>query len=834
MKKHLLTFSLGLLVLQTYANDGLVDRLLKVPLEHPRVYIKAKDIPTIKQRIENPAYAQMRVYLQSSSHPLANAFKYAILKDSVAGRKAINSALSDLLACSDGRLPTSPFHYGACVYDWCYPILSAAEKTSFIREFKRISDIYPPNYPAQIKSILTSFVASHVCEGWLLTGQLPAGLAIWNENDTMYTAAVKLFCRNFLPIYDYFYRSHMHHQGDSYCGRFLHDIYVAWLFNGIGISNVFSKEQQFVPYQLIYNYRPDRKPMKMGDSWDINSRNGEYKRIALLLTGRFYHDPYLTSFVLDNWDVFYQAQPDFATVMFFITMSDNAEQRQVTMLPTVKYFPSPVGMTVYRTGWNFCRDDSVLKDETNEAVVTMHIGEYYFGNHQTKCAGTFQIYYKGALAITSGFYGLTGTSHYYNYAHQTIAHNGLTIQNPNEKQIIYNNTYANDGGQRYIGQTGTPYDLEDLTTNYKIASVSSRECPFISGTCAYAVLCGDITPAYATDKVTAVTRSMVVMRGTSATYPLMFFIFDHIIAKNASFKKTWLLHSLKEPKISGTRMTIVNDQPFYASDGNFSKNAGIYRGKLLVDCLLPTEAQIDKVGGPGKEFWIDSEKKNFYPDSESIQHYGCDTIGATHEAGAWRLEVSPSKAAKEDFFLHAMTVTDKDSLLQAKSTLFDLSTAYGARLLNKAVFFSKSGSLLRTLTVDFGATATDALFCNLLPGTWRVFTADQKKGDYAVTDTGTCLYLEKCTGSYTLSLVEDIFLPEKFNKFSLIGKKVTVSIFDAHGRTIAISEYEPKNASDWTQFWNGRTGDNVRVSRGIYIAKLAVGNAYVKTIKVVK
>lgn len=50
-----------------------------------------------------------------------------------------------------------------------------------------------------------------------------------------------------------------------------------------------------------------------------------------------------------------------------------------------------------------------MRVESRDAVVQMRIGERFFGNHQHKDFGTFQIYYRGPLAISSGVYDLYGS-----------------------------------------------------------------------------------------------------------------------------------------------------------------------------------------------------------------------------------------------------------------------------------------------------------------------------------------------------------------------------------------------------------------------------------------
>lgn len=75
----------------------------------------------------------------------------------------------------------------------------------------------------------------------------------------------------------------------------------------------------------------------------------------------------------------------------------------------------------------------------------MRVGTTYFGNHQHRDAGAFQIYFKfvyvfsyvtrrGGLAISTGVYDSYASSHWKNYYHSTISKNSLLIYAPSEPQ----------------------------------------------------------------------------------------------------------------------------------------------------------------------------------------------------------------------------------------------------------------------------------------------------------------------------------------------------------------------------------------------------------------
>ena len=148
------------------------------------------------------------------------------------------------------------------------------------------------------------------------------------------------------------------------------------------------------------------------------------------------------------------------------------------------------------------------------------------------------------------------------------------------------------------------------------------------------MISGDITDAYS-DKVHKVTRSMVTLAHSDGTYPCSLVVFDRIVSSDASFKKTWLLHSIEEPMVNGSTITITRSEDGYA-------------GKLVSESLLPPAALLSKIGGPGYDFWVESMNTNFYVWKDR----------AEAEPGAWRVEISPGTDDATNTFLNVMTVMD--------------------------------------------------------------------------------------------------------------------------------------------------------------------------------
>jgi len=693
-----------------------------VPEGHPRVYVRAADVPRLKQKVVLPEYqsAWEQVCAAAEKQPACAAFVYLVTGDQSRGRQAIAQALAALKTSDDARVLNVPLHQGAMVYDWCYDLLSPGEKQAFIGEFERIAGGHDPGYPGSLQGMA---VVGHTTEGWVLTGQLPAGVAIYDESPTMYDAAARLFFEKFVPVRNFYFPSHWHHQGDSYVSRIEHDLAASWLFRQMRLGDVVSREQQFVPYFIVYGLRPDGQQLRRGDTYDEPGKGGA-KRLIFTLAGAYYQDPYLLT--LADSDLFWELPP-FERIFELLFREPEAEKRPIAELPLTKYFPDPGGEMIARTGWEMGKDSPA-------AVVQMRIGGYFFGNHQRRDFGTFQVYYRGGLAIASGAYqggpdNMYGSDHWHDYHHQTISLNGLLIFDPNEPMARIRR--VNDGGQRVPNEgRDHPIDLETLLAKgYRMGEVTAHAFGPDRFSPEYSYIAGDITQAY-TEKVRLVTRSMVTLNLRDRTYPAALIVFDRVVSSNPAFKKTWLLHTIEEPMIEGRTTTVVRTR-----DG--------YRGKLVAETLLPEQAGITKIGGPGKEFWVESVQRNF-PTTKK----------PPAELGAWRVEVLPSALAESDLFLHVMTVMDADTTRGPTVTMVEGTNVVGVHLLDRAVFFARRNLLLRQADFELtGEGEQRVLVCDLAPGLWSVEKDGQPMLVSARPDSdGNCLSFSGEAGRYVLSL----------------------------------------------------------------------------------
>lgn len=258
----------------------------------------------------------------------------------------------------------------------------------------------------------------------------------------------------------------------------------------------------------------------------------------------------------------------------------------------------------------------------------------------------FIIYKHGYRALDSGTRPEPGLHLPYYYA-RTIAHNCVTVYMPGEEFPRHWGMPAacedkdlkmpNDGGQN------------DILASNLLAHVEKDD---------YVYIASDATGSYSKDKVYQVVREMVWC------VPDIFVIFDRVSAKKAEYTKSWLYHTAAEPQMNGKLEFAETSQG----------------GKSICRTLFPKNAKIEKIGGPGKQFWCDG--RNWPLPVLTPEDYGYATRGNTPPddwplVGQWRVEVHPGKAAMSDFFMHIIQVGDESLKSLPKTRTFENKETIG-------------------------------------------------------------------------------------------------------------------------------------------------------------
>ena len=678
-----------------------------LPAEHPRLYLRAQHVEDLRRRTEHPRLKRVWEELQALGKKNVqiglevDAVRYLLARDAELGRRTAAAALETLeratfdLTIQDVTRPIGRMMVtGAIVYDWCYPVLTPAQKQAFVAQFVRLAKQLECGYPPRDIGSVTG----HGSEWMLMRDMMSAGIAIHDEYPEMYQIAAGRFFANYVPARDFWYPGHAFHQGSAYAEtRFVSDMYPLWIFARLGVGNVFNPEQRYVPYQWIYMRRPDGQLLRAGDG------QSKPPKLRSLLCASYYGDGY----VLAD----YQRDPgiDSMSKIFELLWSDpDLAPRPVSELPLSRYFGGPYGWMVARTGW-----------DAASVIAEMKVNMYNFTNHQHNDAGAFQIYYKGPLAVDSGVYqgssGAYGSPHHANYYKRSIAHNTLLVYDPAEKFSWGRREMRNDGGQRLPNNWREPRNIEELlnpANGYKTGKVLGHAFGPDARRPEYTYLAGDITEAYG-PKVKHVERAFVFLNLGGGRVPAALVVYDRVTAADPAFKKYWLLHAMEEPELRGDTAVVA------------LKERG-WTGKLVQKVVLPAGAEMQKVGGPGKEYWVFGENFANQPRGRSEDY----------ETGAWRVEVSPAKPAEDDRFLNVMQMMDGDAAPLEVEKL-----PCGVRVGDRVVCFAEG-----TAGVTFTAgRAGKFLAAGLAEGAWQV----RRDGEPVQAAAGTgVLWFEGPAGRY--------------------------------------------------------------------------------------
>ena len=283
-------------------------------------------------------------------------------------------------------------------------------------------------------------------------------------------------------------------------------------------------------------------------------------------------------------------------------------------------------------------------------------------NHKHYDNNHFTIYRNGYRAVDSGTRPEPG-QHLFQYYCRTVAHNCVTIRMPGEVLPKY-------WGELAAGETTQPVP-NDGGQNDPLACILR----YHKETADYVYLASDATRSYNSSKTSNVMREFVYI------FPDLFVVLDRVNATKEEYQKTWLYHTVDEPQIDGLTFTET-------SQG----------GRTICKTLYPSDAVMEKIGGPGKQFWSDG--KNWPLPAELPGNCPPETWPLL---GQWRVEVKPGAARKDDIFLHMIQVGDASLRALPEVTLdetddaLSMSFTYAGK--DYSLSFNKKSAYGCTLTV---------------------------------------------------------------------------------------------------------------------------------------
>lgn len=716
---------------------------------HPRLFLTKADLPRLLADRETPEHAKawktlddwaalyidtrlpentagnysenlhMRIQAKALAYVLNDSDK-ALADETIRLARDYLSTVSFSNGGDVTRQKGAVVTMGAIVYDWCYDRMTNEDKTYFIQRFKELASSMEVGWPP---SNLSS-VASHAGEAEIFRDLLSAGVACYDEEPEIYDLAAGRFFSEQTPARKIYYDAGAHPEGSSYGQyRFQWEAHAAFLFEKMGIHNVYGENMPKVVYKWLYDKRPDGFILRAGDEPTFSAAKYHYYMgsggTGAMIAGSLYGDPYVRGAFLKNY-----ALSNYSSNPFWTVLLDDASvgAKGPEDLPLTYFSSWPLTSMTARTGWQEGIDSPVaMANITMNAINT--------GDHMHRDAGAFQIYYKGALAIDSGEYqgknGGYGIPHDKNYNKRSVAHNVITVYDPDEADTVVGG--INDGGQRYPKAGGGFMRTLDelmapeaiLTEEVAHSSGPNEKAP------EYSYLKGDLTKAY-TDKVAGHQRSFVFLNLDDEACPAAVVVFDKVDVKKADFKKSWMLHSIEEPEVQGNVTTIARTE--YG-----------FNGKLTNQTLLPEASNlvIEKIGGEGKEAWVNGENLPNPP------------VANGSEQGNWRVEVSPKHAAQSDLFLNAMVVSDADGDQPTpEMEALDTGDYVGVAIRDRAVLFAKDAQAGSRDIAIHCEKETAYLVTDVQAGVWKI----SGNGSTAYAEAkDNCLYFRVQPGEYQIS-----------------------------------------------------------------------------------
>lgn len=421
--------------------------------------------------------------------------------------------------------------------------------------------------------------------------------------------------------------------------------------------NLVQDWQRQLVNRYIYGLRGNYTFPAGGDDWNDGAGSSTLAGLALWQSNQF-NDSHAQWF----YNNVIEPSPHISRFSELLYWQPERPSSPVNELPT-SHFARNVGQVIARNHWDY----------PNATLLEFKSSSYWDAFHHHRDQNRFSLYYKAPLLLDSGYYDTYATNHWYHYYSRTIAHNSITVWDPDENFL----GRINDGGQRSVGWH-YPYTLENISPGGLNALDGVSHYEYNDD---YTYVSGNASKAYVSTKLDqdkGFIRDLLFLKNPSWWDHPVVLTFDHVktTTDKAHLNKRYLLHTAQEPiELDG----IAQGPGIHTlSAGTDTLVITNQAGKLFAQTVLPKDANISKIGG------IDNTAGRDYrflvPQQDDANGYvlSGDQVGDPHstrlskpnvhdeDMGTWRIEVMPNQAQQEEFFLHVLSVADNTA--EAPST----------------------------------------------------------------------------------------------------------------------------------------------------------------------
>ncbi len=713
----------------------------------------------------------------------AKALAYILTGDEIYGYEAIIGAKNAMLSLHYiPELHMDTYHGAsqvmvnvARVYDWCYDLLSEADKNQIIAG---VSNVLAPQMEGgmQFPPSGMSAVSGHGTGPQFTRDWVTISLAFYDEAPSWWEFVGGRYFEQYVPIIDYCYQGGYASQGTTTYGdsKYFTKGWAAWLIKMATGEFPYVENFHLGAYYYFSHIQPNGYYFQTGDG-GRSSKGCEIDPGFMFISAALFDDPVIANMAkkytndYTKFSYAFTMEYTVCTVLIWHTYGpDLSEYEEEDFeIDLIQYLDFPSGTMTARNSW----------DEDGAAAL-MRIAEMTMGNHDLNDHGTFQIYYKGLLAGTSGAYKKYGSYVHQYYLQATVAHNGLLIFNPaladdepiygtkapcddescdhTECVIDYNtiknaSRYYYSGSQRDRSEAGT---IENwLSGEYNMAEVYGADWGYdlTDGSAEFAYIAGDLTNAYNLSTVNYVGRKMLTVFTDDPNYPMLFFTYDQMTSVEGGehFTKSFLIHTVKEPVIDEENLTAVITQS---------------EGRLFVHSLTGAQ-NITKIGGEGKAYWVNGKN--------------CVDEYATSDSAnvIWgRLELTAT-GNLSDSFLTAMYVTDATNDTPLEVGKISSESVDGTVIKNKIIAFTKTDINAQQYKEFSFTTEGQGLYnyyvAGIEAGTWSVKVDGVTVATAYSDEGGSIITFTAPTGKVTIVPGKDVIGANGGKiKYNALGGKV--------------------------------------------------------------